>query len=155
MNKRIILAALVFGVLFSCSYDTVEDNNENSGVVIKTGMVCGWCSRNDTLTIRENSVRYVNYANCSTVNPTIQKTGQITTSDLTTLLADLDFAELKKLDLNSCNVCVDGCDSWLLVDYGSESHYIRFGGTESELQPIQAFLDQLNLIKAQYSGETQ
>ncbi len=154
MFKQFILVASALMLLFSCAYDTI-DKNSSSGIVIKTGTVCGWCSRNDTLTIHGNSVRYVNYINCSTVNPEIQKSGQITTDDLENLLSKLDFEKLKDVELNTCNVCADGCDSWLFVDNGTESHYIRFGGSEAELQPVQAFFYQLNLIKAQYSGENQ
>ena len=82
--------------------------------------------------------------------PAVEKNGQIATADLEALLSNLDFNELKKLDLNSCNVCFDGCDDWIYFDNGSESHYIRFTRNDPKLQPIQVFVDQLNAIKTQY-----
>lgn len=153
MNKRFTFAVTLVWVLFSCTYDTLEETRTKSGIVIKTGTVCGWCARNDTLSITGNWVRYVNYVNCNAANPAVQKFGEISQTDFENLVKLLDFNSLEKIDLNTCNVCVDGCDTWLLVEKGTESHYIKFGGTESELQPIQAFIDRLNQIKSQYSSE--
>jgi hypothetical protein len=131
----------------------LEEKNPYAGLVIKTGTVCGWCTVNDTLTITGINARYVNYTNCSTGNPIRVKTEQIESSEMDDLLAQLDIDELNKLDLNSCNVCVDGCDDWIFFEKGSESHYIRFGGNEPQLQPIQSFIDKLNAIKTQYSKD--
>lgn len=152
MIKKIIFAASVILVVFSCTYETLEEKNPDSRLVIKTGTVCGWCTINDTLTIIGNSVRYVNYANCSTINSSMQKTGQLKTSEFEALLAQFDFNEFKKLDLNSCNVCVDGCDDWIYFNNGTESHYIRFTRNDPKLQPVKEFVDQLNVIKTQYIG---
>lgn len=153
MAKKLFLFASIIILLFSCTYDTLEDKNSNSALVIKAGKVCGWCTVNDTLTISGNMVRYVNYANCSTGIPSISKTGILNDAELEALLASLNFLELQKIDLNSCNVCADGCDDWIQVTNGTESHYIRYGGSETELQPIKAFIDQISLIKAKYTSE--
>jgi hypothetical protein len=75
--------------------------------------------------------------------------GQITTSEFENLLSLLDFEEFKKLDLNSCNVCFDGCDDWIFIDTGSESHYIRFTRNDPKLEPIQEFIAQMNAVKTQ------
>jgi len=149
MLRKFLLIGVVFIVAFACIYDSVDDKSNDSDMIIKTGTICGWCSVNDTLTITRNSVRYVNYANCSTNKPSVEKIGEMNTAELDALLAKLDFAELKKLDLNSCNVCFDGCDDWIYFSNGTENHYIRFTRNDSKLQPIQAFVDQLNAIKAQ------
>ncbi|MFY9150461.1 MAG: hypothetical protein WAO52_00465 [Prolixibacteraceae bacterium] len=153
MAKKLFLIASIVILLFSCTYDTLEDKNSDSALVIKTGTACGWCTLNDTLTISGNTVRYVNCANCSNVSPTVSKTGTLSDTELEALHASLNFSELQKLDLNSCNVCFDGCDDWIQVTSGTESHYIRFGGSETELQPIKAFIGQISLIKAKYTGE--
>lgn len=137
-------------ICFSCTDKTFEENS-NSDLVIKTGTVCGWCTVNDTLTIVGNDVRYANYANCSSTSPSVKKSGKLTSSELDALLKLLDFEELKKLDMNSCNVCFDGCDDWIFYKNGSQTHYLRFGINDPKLQPIQAFLDRLNSIKTQYS----
>lgn len=149
MIRKIGFAALVLFVMWSCRYD--YDENSYSGVIIKTGTICGWCSINDTLSIRGNSVRYVNYVQCNKVTPSVVKTDELKAGELDALLSKLSFAELKKLDLNSCNVCFDGCDDWISFDNGTESHYIRFSANDPKLKPIQAFVDQLNEIKGRYN----
>jgi hypothetical protein len=138
---------------FACSNDKepLVEKAGKTGLIIKTGTICGWCTVNDTLTIQENTVRYVNYTGCST-NTKFENIGEIKTSELNTLLTKLDFEEFKKLNLNSCDVCVDGCDEWIFVDNGSESHYIRFVNGEPKLNAIQSFVDELYTIKAKYSG---
>jgi len=144
-----ILVLILF--CFSCT-DKTYDDNSNLDLVVKTGTVCGWCTINDTLTISGTRIKYVNYANCNTVKPTVENGGELTTQELDALLKLLDFEELKKLDLNSCNVCVDGCDDWIFYKNGLQTHYLRFGTNDPKLQPIRAFLDRLNSIKSQYSS---
>jgi len=137
----------------ACRDDQITTGKMPSKVVIKTGTVCGWCSRNDTLTISGNAVRYVNYTQCNNSSPSVEKNGQIATSQLDSLLSKLDFNELKKLDLNSQNISFDGCDDWIYFDNGSETHYIRFTSNDPKLQPIMEFVDHLNAIKTQYIGK--
>lgn len=144
------MIAAAFSV-WSCS-ESREDELELSDLVIKTGTICGWCSKNDTLIISGKSFRYVNYIQCSTTNPSVRKTGQMENEEAETLLNKLDFQEFKKLDLNSCNVCFDGCDDWITVAKGSETHTIRFAANEPKLQSIKAFVDELNALKSRYSG---
>ena len=152
MLRKFLFIITVITSVFSCTYVSLEDRNNNSDLIIKTGTVCGWCTVNDTLTITQNSVRYVNYAKCSTNKPSMEKNDKITAVELNALLGKLDFAELKKLDLNACNVCVDGCDDWISFENGTETHYIRFTRNDPKLQPIQAFVEQLNSIKANYTS---
>jgi len=153
MIRKFFFAASLICMTFSCSNDKelLVEKAGNTGPIIKTGTICGWCSVNDTLTIQENTVRYVNYPGCST-DTKFENIGEIETSELNILLSKLDFEEFKKLDLNSCNVCFDGCDEWIFYENGSDSHYISFSSGDPKLQPIKAFVDQLNAIKLKYSG---
>jgi hypothetical protein len=153
MIRKITFAISFVLMVFSCSNDNDQlvEKSGNPGLKIQTGTICGWCSVNDTLTLQSNSFRYINYAQCST-SPTTEMTGEIESSEMAALLSKLDLKELKKLDLNSCNVCFDGCDEWILYENGSESHYIRFSSGDPKLQTIKAFVDQLNAIKLKYSG---
>ena len=153
LRKFLIIIAVITSV-FSCTYDSLEDRSNNSGLIIKTGTVCGWCTVNDTLTITQNLIRYVNYTNCGTTKPSVTKTGQIESSELEDLLAKLNVSELKKLELNSSNVSFDGCDDWISFMDGTDSHYIRFTRNDPKLQPIQAFVEQLNSIKVKYTSES-
>ena len=151
MLRRFLIICAVFTIVISCTYVSLEKESNNSDLIIKTGTICGWCAVNDTLTITRNAVRYVNYTNCNVNKPSVEKAGQINDTELDALLAKLDFAELKKLDLNSSNVSFDGCDDWIYFKMGTENHYIRFTKNDPKLQPIQAFVDQLNAITTQYS----
>jgi len=145
-----ILAFLV--ICFSCTEQTIDDNSY-SDIIIKTGTVCGWCTVNDTLTISGKNLRFVNYSNCSTTKASIEKNGELTNSELEKLVKLLDFEELKKLDMNSCNVCFDGCDDWITYSNGSDLHTIRYSRNDPKLKNIQAFVDELMRYKAKYSGE--
>jgi hypothetical protein len=149
---REIFACLVLLAAFSCARETIEEKSKGSDFIIKTGTVCGWCTVNDTLTIIGTTVRYVNYANCSTASPTVQKNGQLNLAERNDLLAKLNLSEFKKLELNSCNVCADGCDDWISFSNGTDSHTIRFSRNDPQLQPIKSFVDQLNQIKTQYTA---
>lgn len=151
MLRRFLIICAVFTIVISCTYVSLEKESNNSDLIIKTGTICGWCAVNDTLTIARNAVRYVNYTNCNVNKPSVEKAGQINATELDALLAKLDFAELKKLDLNSSNVSFDGCDDWIYFNNGTENHYIRFTKNDPKLKPIQAFVDQLNAIKTQYA----
>ena len=151
MLRRFLIICAVFTIVISCTYVSLEKESNNSDLMIKTGTICGWCAVNDTLTIARNAVRYVNYTNCNVNKPSVEKAGQINATELDALLAKLDFAELKKLDLNSSNVSFDGCDDWIYFKNGTENHYIRFTKNDPKLKPIQAFVDHLNAIKTQYS----
>lgn len=152
MLLKFMLIIVVITLVFSCTSDSLDDRNNYSELMIKTGTVCGWCAVNDTLTITRNAVRYVNFTNCSTTKPFVTKTGQMESSELEDLLAKLNVSELKKLDLNSSNVSFDGCDDWISFRNGTDSHYIRFTRNDPKLQPIQAFVEQLNSIKANYTS---
>jgi len=151
MIKKNAFAIWFILVSFSCVHDTLEEKSPSSNLYIKTGTVCGWCSVNDTLTINGTTVKYVNYTQCNNSKPAVEKKGQLITSELETLLSQLNFNEFKKLDLNSGNIAFDGCDDWIYFDNGSESHYIRFTRNDPKLEPIQSFVDQLNAIKTKYS----
>ena len=152
MKKYLFL--LAFGFMpGACTENKVNEFElDPSDLVIKAGTICGWCAQNDTLIISGQSFRYVNYVQCSTTNPSVRKSGRLETTETEALLKELNFQEFKKLDLNTCNVCVDGCDDWITITQGSEKHSIRFGRNDSKLQSIRTFVDQLNVLKSKYSG---
>lgn len=151
MSFRITVALLFLSVVFSCN-EAIEDNGFDGSVVIRTGTICGWCTVNDTLEIRGTEVRYVNYAHCSNTDPSFEKKGSLLIPEYENLLKKLNVEELLKLELNSCNVCADGCDNWIYFENDKGSHYIRFGNSEKKLEPIQSFVDQLFLLKESYSS---
>ena len=146
--KNFLFAATIGLLVLACQDEQIATEKVHSDLLIKTGTICGWCSRNDTLTIQGNSVRYVNYTQCNNTQPAVEKNSQISAGEIKALLSLLDFSELKKLDLNTCNVCFDGCDDWIYFRNGHNIHYIRYTRDDPKLGPIKAFVDALNAIKA-------
>lgn len=145
--RNFLITATIVMLAMSCRDEQLVTEKAHSDLLIKTGTICGWCSQNDTLVIQGNSVRYVNYTQCNNTQPAVEKNSQISAAGLEALLSTLDFDELKKLELNSCNVCFDGCDDWIYYKNGNKTHYIRFTRDDPKLQPIKAFIDALNAIK--------
>lgn len=148
--KRIIIVAVVVILALACQEEQLVSEKKTSGLTIKTGTVCGWCSRNDTLSIIGNSIRYVNYTQCDNSKAAIENKGEMEAQALDSLLMLLDYDEFKKIELNTCNICFDGCDTWIEIRQGEESHSIRFTGNEASLGPIKAFIERLNAVKSKY-----
>ena len=151
MNSRIVFVLLLFSMFFSCA-DLSDENEFGDDFILKAGTVCGWCTVNDTLEIKGVEVRYVNYEQCNNAVAAVDKKGKLLKSEIENLLDKFDEKEFKSIELNTCNVCVDGCDNWIYFENSKGSHYIRFGGSDKKLEPIQMFIDQLFLIKESYSG---
>lgn len=148
--KRILIFSMLVILALACQDEQLASEKSPSGFTIKTGTICGWCSKNDTLSIIGNSVRYVNYTQCNNSIPALEKTGEMNNAELDSLLMMLDFGEFKKIELNTCNVCADGCDTWIYIQNDGDSHLIRFTGNESNLDPVKEFIERLNAIKMTY-----
>lgn len=148
--KRTLIAATIIVLALACQDEQLIAEKSSSDLIIKTGTICGWCSMNDTLSINGNVVRYVNYTQCDNSKPTVEKIEEISSAKVDSLLSLLNFDEFKKIDLNTCNVCFDGCDTWIIIKKGTEVHQIRFTGNETQLQPIRTFVDRLNAMKTNY-----
>lgn len=148
--KRILIIAVVVILAIACQEEQLVAEKNSSDLTIKSGTICGWCSRNDTLSIQGNSVRYVNYTQCNNSKPSTEKTDMIEKEQLDSLLMLLDYDEFKMIELNTCNVCFDGCDNWIEIHQGEESHTIRFTGNEAILEPIRGFIDRLNVLRSKY-----
>lgn len=145
--RNFLFAATIVILALACRDEQLVTEKIHSDLLIKTGTICGWCSLNDTMIIQGNSVRYVNYTQCNNTLPAVEKNGQITSAEMKALLSLLDFEEFNKLELNTCNVCFDGCDDWIYFKNGNNTHYIRFTRDDPKLQSIKAFVDALNAIK--------
>ena len=150
MKYSIIYICLLF-LINGCSFSDPEESKQIQDYIIKTGTVCGWCSKNDTLTINGNEINYKNYLQCSNINPSSKKSGVLAQENLNRLLSSLNFEEFKTIKLNSCNVCADGCDNWIYVSKGDEFHLIKYGGNEDDLNKIKVFIEILDGIKKEYS----
>ncbi|NCB69721.1 MAG: hypothetical protein EOM47_12890 [Bacteroidia bacterium] len=149
LNKYLMLI-LVLLLAVSCEYQSATDTEaeneigtEKPDIKITIGTICGWCVGSDTLFITEKKMSYVHAAVCE---GTEYRTSKPTPDSVWNKIIDLynqdDFA---KIDINTCRVCADGCDTWIKVENGTFTHKIRFGSIrDSEaLKTIEDFIDLL------------
>jgi len=108
--------------------------------------ICGWCAGGDSLLVTQEKTHYESNTECGKIT----KNREIETAetDWNELIKLLDKEEFQKIDLNTCNVCGDGCDTWITLNDGGNTHTIRFGDNDSlAIAEIQPFVDKLKEIK--------
>ncbi len=99
--------------------------------------------------ITEYQVNYRNMRYCD--HHAYSKVSHIEKSEWDKLTASIDYEEFDNLQLNTCNVCLDGCDKWITIRNGSYSHKIRFGYQDSvALQPVIYLVQKLDSIRQIY-----
>ena len=59
--------------------------------------------------------------------PQILKSRSVPETEWNEIVNSFKVAEFEKLNYNTCNVCFDGCDEWIVVQNGQSSHKITFG----------------------------
>ena len=155
--KTLPFMAIVFLMIISCNKDAKElTENEiknDKELIIKYGTVQGWCARDDSLTISENDLYYVAFTVCDK-NLTTTSHKPISTDEKKELIGALDLEVFNKIELNSCNVCVDGSDYWISVENRSYYHKIRYGYADSlALIKISGFIKLLDKQKAKFDDK--
>jgi len=128
-----------------------ESESESQSLTFTMGNVCGWCAGSDSIVITSDKTIYTSYNPCDQKGEkSIYKTSAEDWDKLTSLF---NHAKFEKIYVNSCNVCVDGCDNWIRVENGDFKHEIRFGYSDSTiLKPIKEFVEKLNYEKSKYSS---
>ncbi len=148
--KTFFLFAVALGILsFSCQKPFQQGGINENQLRISMNLACGWCAPGDSLMLTQPTTTYVYYpSSCNKEGPRITKPTIATQWE--ELLNLLDLKKFNAIDLNSCNICVDGCDEWITVQQKGASHTIRYGSAESkELKEIKPFIDQLHQIRQQ------
>jgi len=142
---RILCSIGLLLLLFqSCKKDKASETNKND-IEIKFGSICGWCSGADSIAITANAIYYHSYNPCDTRK--IFKDTVITYNNWNNLVSKINLETFKTINVNSCNVCADGCDYWISIKSGSETHQIRYGYNDSTLVlPIKPFINILDSI---------
>lgn len=143
--KAIKLFILIFLSILIVSYEA----EENPKMVITIGTTCGWCAGTDSLVITKNKTTYTLAAICNKSGKTISKsTPDSIWQNLNSLYEQSKF---KTININTCNVCVDGCDTWIRVQNGDFIHKIRFGSSQDiVLASISEFVEKLDYLKNEY-----
>ncbi len=138
----------LFCLLFvSCQKPFQGHSLNEDHLRITLNKACGWCAPGDSLILTKPTTTYVYYpSSCSKEGPHITKaTG---TADWHELLNLLDLKKFNAINLNTCNICVDGCDEWITIQQKGSSHTIRYGSADAkELKEIKPFIDKLHQLR--------
>jgi hypothetical protein len=152
---RIIFSIFLFVLIFcTCNKEsnhlTISDYKvDSTGIVIKYGMACGWCGGNDSLTIFSNDLWYFSHSPCD--NTTKVEHELLSENEKNDLLNSLNLNDFSKIEINTCFICVDGCDKWISVKNNNYYHQIRYGTYDSlTMRSIKNFVDKLDLLKAKF-----
>lgn len=129
MKELIPVVFLMLVCLGGCEKQENKSNinKEESSLKIRAGFMCGWGSGEDSLYISNTVIKYVYYVPAQSRLPKINETRTTTEAEWANVLNSLDLNNFVKLDYNSCNICVDGCDEWIKIQDDQISHQIRFG----------------------------
>jgi hypothetical protein len=118
---------LIIGLLFwSCNKKSNEFNPNDSGLIVKSGYVCGWGTGTDTIEISKSEIRYVYYVPRFSGKPQIIKSRPVPATEWNEIKSIVNFNDFSRLTYNSCNICVDGCDEWILILESDRTHKITF-----------------------------
>lgn len=144
VNTFIILI-LFLVLIISC-----ESETEKPEMVFTIGTVCGWCAGSDSLVITKQKKTFTLAAICDRKE---KRTSNLTPeTEWEELIALYNQQKFEAINVNTCNVCADGCDTWIRVENGNFSHEIRFGGIQDStiLKPIKEFVEKLESLKSKY-----
>lgn len=146
--KYLISFALIGLMLSNCNSDEILPSIENScaecsDIVITSTKVCGWFPNYDSMSIDSKSLKYYNY--CMADKPA--KEYPITCDEWSSLLSKINVEEFRKLTINTCNICVDGCDISLSIKSEDQFHRIKFGPNLIP-DPIKEFVEKMETLRA-------
>lgn len=132
MKKYTKLSTLLFLIAAFTSCEGSVKTTLSNGLNITIGRVCGWCTGQDELAISQETCSYYYDHACGDSLDVPKKFFNTPKAEWEKLVSLLDKNEFKNIDINTCNVCADGCDIWVIVEDSGYSHTIRFGD-ESEV----------------------
>lgn len=142
---------IFIGSILSCSKTSLS-NKSDENIEFATGRQCGWCAGSDSMQISFTKTHYAYVAPCD--DSDFKKSADTKSADWNELLKLLDYETFNNINVNSCDVCFDGCDSWISVKKGNQYHRIQFGaGDSAKIQKILPLLNKLIEVKKNYSDK--
>lgn len=142
--KVFVYGISIILLFLSCENDQYKNQND---LTIIAGSICGWCAGTDSIVVTKELVRY-EFANCDKKISKTKVTTEIAWADLK---KSLDLEEFKKINLNTCYVCADGCDYWVEIRSASFNHRIRYGTEDSvTVRRVKPFLDKVHSIREEF-----
>ncbi len=149
--KALICGFFVLAAFISCNKASLG-NKSAEDIEFAMGRQCGWCAGSDSLHISSVNTDYQYTAPCDESD--FKKTAATASVNWNALISLLEYETFSKINVNSCDVCFDGCDTWISVKKGDEYHRIQFGASDSaKIQQILPLIKKLTEIKKQYSDK--
>lgn len=148
-----IPALIISLILTATSCQQKSAALSNSDLAISISTVCGWCTGRDSLVMDAAKSVYRYSPSC---DPAQEKEYAVTTEkkQWTELVSLLNQEEFRKINVNLCNVCADGCDVRVTVKNKNVIHSISYGGSSNEaVATVRPFLEKLEAISAAYKKE--
>jgi hypothetical protein len=149
MHSCHFVLLLLCCLLAGCSK---EDPGWSDDLLIKAGFQCGWGAGTDSIVISRTSIKYTYYIPRESPLPKISKTRAVSASEWIEIQGCVNWLEFSKLDYNTCNICVDGCDEWISLEEGNTSRKITFG-KELAIESISKLQTKLTGLRKEFSGK--
>ncbi len=134
---------LIFTMLiFACSEKEPEISDSKQ---IKFGTVCGWCAGEEFILVSPSKVEYHRNIPCGDNKGNTTKSIDYCSCDWDVLMESFNFELFKTLAYNECNVCADGCDEFLLINFDTDEHELRYSPSTSVegMEELQVLLQDL------------
>jgi hypothetical protein len=145
MRTYLALTGLLLSIALTCSREK-ESLFKDRAITITEGTACGWCAGSDSVILSEDQLLYRFMNPCN--HNAYSKVTHMDRAAWESLISKLDMDKFEAIDINTCYVCVDGCDTWITIKNGSDSHTIRFGIQDSlAIENIRPFVEQLDSIR--------
>jgi hypothetical protein len=143
---KIFLLTSMLLLLWAISCDK---DKETSGLTIVGGSVCGWCAGKDSVILSEYDIQYRNMKSCD--RHAYSKITDMDKAEWDKITRMINYEKFSDIHLNSCNICVDGCDNWITIRNESYSHTIRYGyGDSAVLQAIRPLIEKIDSIRQDF-----
>lgn len=158
MRSIVLLILLIFLVsLFTACNPTalqhIEPSN-SSEYFIESGQSCGWCGGTNIFNISSNQASFSHNYACDEFEDIPVKKINITNSEWSKLISKLDFDAFQKIDLQTCFMCSDGCDTKITITRSGSSHSFTYAWLEAEeLDTVREFLTAFELLKTEKTKE--
>lgn len=150
ISSFLVIAIFTLSI-YACTSPTLSSKSSDN-MQFAIGRQCGWCAGKDSLTIDYSTTAYIYEAPCD--DSDFNKKDKTNKADIDELVSLLDYEAFKQIEVNSCDVCFDGCDTWVWVKKDSDFHIIQFGASDSaKIQPILPFLTKLQSIRKKHTDK--
>ncbi len=145
LKTAIVILVILFFLFVGCN-----KNEGTSGLTIRAGFACGWGAGEDSLEISRSGIKYVYYVPSKSSSALIRTSRSVTASEWNEITEIVNMDSFGRLNYNTCNICVDGCDEWIYINNGRISHSIRFTKGQ-EIESISELQKKLAELRAEFN----